>query len=94
LINLKSRYDFALGSSQTRLRVTYGDDSYIPKMASLSNGQPYTGHASGSREIADWRGPFIDGLPDGEFHITLGDRSSGTVYFEMGVRMIDEGKAR
>jgi len=91
---LKSRYDFAHGSSQTRLRVTYDDDSYIPKTASLSDGQPYTGHASGSREIADWRGSFIDGLPDGEFHITLCDRSRGTVYFEMGVPMIDEGKAQ
>jgi len=91
---LKSRYDFAHGSSQTRLRVTYDDDSYIPKMASLSNGQPYTGHAYGSREIADWQGSFIDGVPDGEFRITLGDRSSGTVYFEMGVPMIDEGKAQ
>lgn len=61
--------------------------SYIPILAKLSDGTPYTGKAFGTKEIADWSGAFVDGKPDGEFSVTLGDRMHVRARFSKGVRL-------
>lgn len=67
------------------LELRYPANRYIPEHAALAGGHPYTGRAFGTLEIADWSGPFKDGVPHGCFSVTLGDRVSSKVWFENGV---------
>lgn len=52
----------------------YKNKGRIPSFASYEDGRPYSGKASGTMGIADWWGPYREGLPDGEFNVVLGDR--------------------
>ena len=57
----------------------------VPVLATLSNGAPYSGFASGTRGIADWSGNFVNGKPDGEFRVVLGDRRSVSRRYRDGI---------
>ena len=67
----------------------YVKNSYIPIFAETNIGQPYSGKASGSFEIADWFGSYRNGYPDGEFRLILGDRQQSTITFNNGVTVRD-----
>lgn len=71
----------------TQVKFEYESSGYIPILAILSDGTPYTGKASGTKDIADWSGTFVDGKPDGEFSLTLGDRRQIRVRFKQGVSL-------
>jgi hypothetical protein len=73
--------------SQPKILFVYESSSHIPVLATLSDGTPYSGKASSSEGIADWTGNFVDGKPDGEFSVTLGDRMTGRARFNKGVRL-------
>lgn len=68
-----------------KLLFEYKSSSYIPVLATLSDGTPFSGKTSGSEGIADWTGNFVEGKPDGDFSLTLGDRMSVRARFSKGV---------
>lgn len=73
----------------------YQDHLVVPVAAYYyATGAPYTGRGHGSNGVADWLGPFENGLPHGEFQIVWGDRMSGSAWFAHGAKVedIDEGK--
>lgn len=70
-----------------KIRFEYISSSYIPVSAALTDGTPYSGTAGGSIEIADWHGTFVNGKPDGEFTLVLGDRMTSKVRFINGVKV-------
>ena len=74
-------------SPPPKLLFEYESSSHIPALATLSDGTPFSGKASGSEGIADWTGNFVEGKPDGEFSVTLGDRMTFRARFGKGVRL-------
>jgi hypothetical protein len=69
----------------SRLRLLYPrDEAPVPDYAALLNGEPYTGTAYGTVGIVDWSGAFKDGLRDGMFTVTLGDRMTRTTWYREG----------
>lgn len=69
---------------QPNLQFKYGEED-VPVLATLSNGAQYSGFASGTRGIADWSGNFVNGKPDGEFTVVLGDRRSVSRRYRDGI---------
>jgi hypothetical protein len=70
-----------------QIRFEYDGSAYIPVLATLVDGTPYSGKATGSEGIADWAGTFVEGRPDGEFSVTLGDRMTVQASYSKGVRI-------
>lgn len=64
------------GHSPKDVIFKYSSKGGVPVTASYENGDTFTGQASGTRGIADWYGPYNQGVPDGEFKVVLGDRQS------------------
>ncbi|CAN0506167.1 unnamed protein product [Phaeothamnion confervicola] len=71
----------------------YAPNRTIPIHASDSDGAPFTGLVTASEGVVDWTGNYLDGRPHGEFRVYTGDRFSGIVRFEHGVR-VDSDKVR
>lgn len=69
---------------QPNLHFKYGEED-VPVLATLSNGAPYSGFSSGNRGIADWFGNFVNGKPDGEFTVVLGDCMSVSRRYRDGI---------
>lgn len=70
-----------------QIRFEYDESAYIPVLATLVDGTPYSGKANGSKGIADWSGTFVEGRPDGKFSVTLGDRMTFQASYSKGVRI-------
>jgi hypothetical protein len=67
-----------------KLQVEYDHSSAVPRFATHPSGRPYTGKASGTMDVVDWQGEFVDGRPHGVFRIFWGDRMSSTCSYEHG----------
>lgn len=75
----------APGLHASRLQLLYPkEDSAVPDYAALPDGKPYSGTAYGTVGIVDWRGSFKDGLRDGRFMVTLGDRMTTSTWYREG----------
>lgn len=66
------------------LHFEYESACNVPVFAQLPDGSPYSGKAFGSHGIVDWSGSFVEGKPDGEFSVVLGDRVSLKERYSMG----------
>ncbi|MBT9550389.1 MAG: NAD(P)H-dependent oxidoreductase [Hydrogenophaga sp.] len=73
------------GNQVTRSSIVYAYNGYLPVFASWNSGEPYTGKASGTKDIADWSGGFLDGFPHGPFVLVLGDRQTNYLKFDRGL---------